>query len=144
MAKTKFAASNFFIRLGIAILLVFATFNPMQPYSYFYWAIEPLLGDLGSFSIFKGLVGLVLFIGWTIFLRATFRSLGFFGTLMAVGFFGLVLWLIVDKGWVGLENQEAITWLVLFGLSGVLAAGLSWSHVRRRLTGQVDVDEVDG
>jgi hypothetical protein len=25
----------------------------------------------------------------------------------------------------------------------ILAIGLSWSHLRRRLTGQADVDEVD-
>ena len=55
----------------------------------------------------------------------------------------LLLWLIVDKGWVGVDNRETITWLVLIGMSGVLAAGISWSHIRRRLTGQLDVDETD-
>ncbi len=143
MAKSKFSSSNFFIRLVVAIVLVFASFNPVQPYSYFYWAINPLLTDIASFTILKGLVGIILLIGWTIFLRATLRSLGFFGTLLAVGFFGLLLWLIVDQGWVGVENQETITWLILVGLSGVLAAGLSWSHIRRRMTGQLDVDETD-
>ncbi|MGB5773274.1 MAG: DUF6524 family protein [Sedimenticolaceae bacterium] len=28
-------------------------------------------------------------------------------------------------------------------LSAILAVGMSWSHIRRRLTGQIDVDEVD-
>ena len=143
MAKAKFSAGSFLIRLVAAIALVFASFNPMQPYSYFYWAIEPLIGDINSFSILKGLAGIVGLIGWTIFLRATLRSLGIFGTLLAVGFFGLLLWLVVDQGWVGIENRDTITWLVLVGLSGVLAAGLSWSHIRRRMTGQLDVDETD-
>ncbi len=29
-------------------------------------------------------------------------------------------------------------------LCGVLATGLFWSHIRRRITGQVDTDELDG
>ena len=143
MAKSKFSTTSYLIRLGAALALVFATFNPLQPYSYFYWAINPLLSELDSFSILKGFVGIVLLIGWTIFLRATLRSLGAFGTLLAIGFFGLLLWLIVDQGWIGIENQNVITWLVLIGLSGVLSAGLSWSHIRRRMTGQLDVDETD-
>ena len=28
-------------------------------------------------------------------------------------------------------------------LSLILAVGLSWSHIRRRLTGQVDVDDLE-
>jgi hypothetical protein len=29
-------------------------------------------------------------------------------------------------------------------MCGILAIGISWSHIRRRMTGQVDVDEVEG
>jgi hypothetical protein len=35
------------------------------------------------------------------------------------------------------------TYLVLVALCGVLATGISWSHIRRRISGQVDVDEID-
>ena len=143
MASAKFTFQNYLVRLGAALMLVFATFNPQQPYSYFYWALRPLLDDLASFSVPKGLAGMVLLIGWTIFLRAAIRSLGVFGLLLAIGFFGLLLWLTVEQGWVGADSREAITWLALTGLSGVLSAGLSWSHIRRRITGQMDVDETD-
>ena len=37
-------------------------------------------------------------------------------------------------GWVG----------IMVVISDVLATGISWSHIRRRMTGQVDVDEVEG
>ncbi len=131
------------MRLVAAILLVFATFNPLDPYSYFYWAISPLFGDIGSFTLIKGLTGIVLVIGWSIFLRATFRSLGMFGILLAGTFFGLLVWLIIDLGWIGSGNSDAIAWLTLLGLSGVLSVGISWSHIRRRMTGQLDVDETD-
>ena len=143
MAATKFTLESFLLRLAGALALVFATYNPIEPYSYFYWALQPLIGDISNFTILKGFVGIVLLIGWTIFLRATTRSLGAFGALLAIGFFGLLLWMIVDLGWISADNQVAITWLVLIGLSCVLSAGVSWSHIRRRITGQLDVDETD-
>ena len=55
-----------------------------------------------------------------------------------------MLWLIIEQGLVSIDSQETITWLALIGLSCVLAAGISWSHIRRRMTGQLDVDEHDG
>jgi Family of unknown function (DUF6524) len=33
--------------------------------------------------------------------------------------------------------------VVLVILSLILAVGMSWSHIRRRMSGQVDVDEKD-
>ena len=143
MAKSSFSLDNFAVRLVAAVFLVFATFNPLAPYSYFYWAVSPLLVDFDSFSVVKGLVGVVLIIGWSIFLRATVRALGAFGLLLAAAFFGLLMWWFVDIGWIGLENSNAVVWLVLVALSCVLATGLSWSHIRRRMSGQLHVDETD-
>ena len=57
-----------------------------------------------------------------------------------------LLWLttlFVDLGWLRLEADGAMTWVVLAVLSLILAVGMSWSHIRRRLTGQVDVDELE-
>jgi hypothetical protein len=34
-------------------------------------------------------------------------------------------------------------WIGIFALSLVLGIGLSWSIVRRKLSGQADVDDVD-
>lgn len=143
MAKSTFSANSYWVRLAMAIALVFATFNPVEPYSYFYWAVKPLFSGPDSFNATKGLVGIMFIIGWTIFLRATLRSLGTFGILLAVSFFGLLLWLIVDKGWIDGTNQDVMVWLILLALSCVLATGVSWSHIRRRLTGLVDVDDTD-
>jgi hypothetical protein len=35
-----------------------------------------------------------------------------------------------------------LAWVVLVALGGVLGFGLSWSLLRRKITGQVDVDEL--
>ena len=99
--------------------------------------------QLDSFSVVKAFVGVVLLIGWMIFLRATLKSLGLIGTILAVAFFGLLLWLLVDQGWVSMFDGSAFIWLVLVALAAVLSTGMSWSHIRRRMTGQVDVDDTD-
>jgi Family of unknown function (DUF6524) len=65
------------------------------------------------------------------------------GVVLAAAFFAALIWLFVSWGWISLSNTGALTWIALLLLSLVLAAGMSWSHIRRRLTGQADVDEVD-
>ena len=42
------------------------------------------------------------------------------------------------------DSITAVTYIILVVISGVLATGISWSHIRRRMTGQVDVDDVEG
>jgi hypothetical protein len=50
---------------------------------------------------------------------------------------------LYDFGWLNLENQAANLWLGLIALSLVLGVGLSWSHIRRAISGQADMDDVD-
>ena len=127
------------LRFFFAVVLVFSTYNPSE-YSYYHW-FKDLLPEINPLVIFAGVV---LLIGWTIFLRATFRSLGAFGLLLAFAFFGTLIWLIVYYGLVPADSTKALTYIVLVVMCGVLATGVSWSHIRRRITGQVDTDELDG
>lgn len=133
-----FNASSFINRLIIAIVLVFATYNP-SGYSYYHWAEQ----NLRALDPLVVLAGIVLLIGWVMYIRATLRSLGLLGLLLAFGFFGTLLWLIIDRGWLAADNVRAITYIALFILSAVLATGMSWSHIRRRVSGQADVDDVE-
>lgn len=143
MATTKFTATSFLLRAVAAFTLVFATYNPIKPYSYYEWAIAPSIFDFSLFTPIQALTGVVLLIGWAIFLRATTRSLNLIGILLAVALIATSIWVMIDQGWVSLDGSAAITWMILIGLSLVLAVGMSWSHIRRRMTGQLDVDEVD-
>ena len=129
--------SGFFMRLLAAIVLVFSTYNPTGK-SYYHWVAE----NPPNFSPLMALAGILLLIGWTVFLRATGRSLGVFGLLLAAAFFGTILWMLIDWG-VPADSVEAISYIVLAILSGILAIGISWSHIRRRITGQIDVDDVE-
>jgi len=126
------------IRFLLALVLVFATYNP-DGYSYFHWAIK----DFMNFSVLKAFVGVVLLIGWVVYLRATFRSLGPIGVTLAVAFFGTLLWLVVDWGLIPASSIRTVTYLILIAASAVLATGMTWSHIRRRISGQMDVDEID-
>jgi hypothetical protein len=134
----EFNIGSFFARWLFAALLVFGTYNPTD-YSYLSW----LLAEGTELGPIVALVGLVLLIAWIVFLRATFLSLGWLGICLGAALFGCVLWLLVDVGLLSLDSTSAITWLVLLVLSLILATGMSWSHIRRRLTGQFDVDDIE-
>jgi hypothetical protein len=131
--------SGFLLRFLAAFILVFTTYNP-SGYSYYHW----VTGNLGNLDPLMALAGILLLIGWTIYLRATARSLGAFGLLLAAAFFGAILWLVIDWGLLNVDSVTAMTYIILVIMCGILAIGISWSHIRRRMTGQVDVDEVEG
>jgi len=137
MAK-GFSAGSFFARWLFAAVLVFGTYNPTD-YSYVDW----ILAESTTFGPIVAIVGIALLIGWIIFLRATFMSMGWLGISLGAALFGCIIWLFVDLGWLSLDATGAITWIVLIILSLILATGMSWSHIRRRMSGQFDVDDVD-
>ncbi len=133
-----FGWDEFFYRFMAALLIVFATFNP-EGYSYYHWALE----DIASMTILKAFVGVTLLIGWVILLRATLGSLGVIGLVLALSFFGLGTWLLVDFFKLDLTNLKVVSYAIELVLSFVLSIGVSWSHVRRRVSGQVDTDEIE-
>ncbi len=137
MPRNDFNFAGFLLRLVFALALVFLTYNP-SGYSWVGWL------DSDVPAVYKAASGIVLLIGWVMFLRATWNSLGAFGTILAAAFFGIVIWLGIEWGWFSLDDATVIQWLVLFVVSGVLAVGMSWSHVRRKLSGQYDTDEIEG
>ena len=135
---THFGWDSFLIRFVFAVVIVFCTYNP-ESYSYFHWATE----DFSSFNVYKAFAGVVLLIGWAILIRATLGSLGMIGLSLAVAFFGLLIWLIVDVLGLTTDSARTISYIVEIMIASVLSIGVSWSHVRRRISGQVDTDELD-
>lgn len=145
MARTnRFSLEDFLLRWAVALLLVFVTFNPTG-YAYANWLLGAggLGENLGANLPLKALAGLLLLVGWVIFLRATWRSIGPIGMLLAAGVVGALAWVLIDFGLLDPQNSVVMTWLGLFVLAWVLAVGISWSHIRRRVTGQLDVDDVE-
>jgi hypothetical protein len=138
MAVTQITWSGFLLRFVFAVVLVFSTYNP-EGYSYFDWAIMAL-PEVTPTKIF---VGIVLLIGWVIYVRAALRSLGPIGLLLAFAFFGTMIWMLVDWDLIPADSVRALTYIIEVVMCGILAVGMSWSHVRRRLSGQADVDEIE-
>ena len=94
-------------------------------------------------SVVIALAGVVLFIGYVIYLRATLRSIGAFGMLIVLALVGALLWVAWDFNLIDLSDPGLATWIGITALSLVLGVGLSWSIIRRKLSGQVDTDNVD-
>ena len=135
---SEFNAGSFIGRWVFALALVLGTYNPTD-YSYISW----IMSEGVSFGPIVALVGVALLIGWIIFLRATFMSMGWLGIILGAAFFGCIIWLLVDVEWLSLDSPGALAWVALVLMSLILAIGMSWSHIRRRLTGQFDVDDMD-
>jgi hypothetical protein len=126
-----------FVRFIAASFLVFATYNP-STYSFYHWAISRGDSSLPLLLI----AGIALLIGWIIFLRATMRSLGLLGISLVLALLACFVWLAIDFNIVSLGSQVFV-YIVLVICALVLAIGMSWSHIRRRMSGQADVDDID-
>jgi hypothetical protein len=125
-------------RFVVAFLLVCLTWNPTR-YNYVEWA-RAQWSTLMPLVVFAGLV---LLAAWIFFGRATARSLGGLGITLSLALAGTVIWTLFYYDFVSTANTTLISWLVLALLSLILAMGMSWSHLRRGWSGQVDVDDID-
>lgn len=134
--------SGVLIRLIASLVLVFLTWNA-EGWSYYHWTIEPLLRGDGNFSAIKFLAGTLLIAGWVVFLQATRRSIGLTGAILVAAICGGVIWLLISSGIVSANSGRGMARVALIGLSLILAVGMSWSHMSRRITGQADTDVVD-
>ena len=136
-SKRAFGFLDFLWRWAAALALVFATYNPAGK-SYFHWVRNAFSGE--GLEPLHYFVGVILIAGWTIFVIATERSLGALGSIIGAAFIGTGLWLLVDVGVLHADKMSTIAWLALFALGTLLAIGLSWSHIWRRISGQLEVD----
>lgn len=128
----------FIKRWIFALILVAATWNPTQ-WNFVAWGLENQSTHLPLIV----LGGLILLIGYIIYLRATLRSIGAFGALLVLALGAAILWVLDDFGVVDFSDPRLTAWFAILGISLVLGIGMSWSHIRRALSGQLDVDDVD-
>lgn len=128
----------FLLRWSAAFVLLAATWNPTGT-SY----VGRAMATYPAQFPLMVLLGLVLVVGYIIYLRATLRSIGPLGMALVAAVFGALVWVLIDWGWLDTGNSVVNQWLGIVAVSLVLGIGLSWSIFRRRLTGQADVDDVD-
>ena len=140
MAETKkvsreFTFVSFLLRFALSLALVLLTYNPTG-FSYIGWVSDA--PDRGAAHF---VVGVLVLIGWIILVTATKRSLDTLGMVLGAALLAGLVWLFIELGWLSLNSTSAITWVVLICIAALLAVGLCWSHIWRRLTGQFEVDE---
>lgn len=134
----KVGIDGFLARWVFALVLVLGTYNP-SGFSYITWVLD---GET-SFGPVVVIIGLLLLIGWIFCVKTTFDAIGWLGVTLGAALFAAIIWLLVDVGWLSLESTGIMTWLALVVISLILAVGMAWSHVKRRITGQLNVDDVD-
>jgi len=138
----EFNFMSFLWRFLASLFLVLVSYNPTR-YSYWDWVVRSMNNEPSTLGPEHFVVGIVLMIGWVILLAATQRSLGVLGLMLGAMLLGGVVWLLVDIGWLNVASVSSATWVALICIAMLLAVGLSWSHVWRRLTGQFEVDDGD-
>ncbi|HVY67234.1 MAG TPA: DUF6524 family protein [Gammaproteobacteria bacterium] len=138
MATNTIGMGGIGLRFLFALALVCLTWNPTR-FNYVEWTLAQYktVGPLVAFA------GIVLLMGWIFFVRTTARSLGVLGIVLCTGLAVVVLWILFFYNVVSTASTQLIEWIVLVLLSAILAAGMSWAHIRARWSGQATVDEVD-
>ncbi len=130
--------SGVFLRFLFALLLVLLSYNP-SGYSFFHWVHN----SLSHITPYIVIAGLILLIGWGIYIKATLNSLGILGILVLAALFASLVWLFVYWGFLSVNNISAMAWVIEILLAALLTVGMCWSHFTRRMSGQVDVDEIE-
>ncbi len=115
------------------MLLVYGTYNP-GGYSYYHWVTQGGTETLAS----KACVGLVIGLGFIICINATIRSLGQLLLPPGIALVAALIWMLSDWGWIDLSDGLQRTLVAEGAVVAVLGAGLPFSQIRFRLTGQKD------
>lgn len=130
--------SGVVLRFLFALLLVLLSYNP-SGYSYFHW-VHYSFSDITPYVV---LAGIILLIGWGVYLKATLNSLGLIGIIALAALFACLVWLFVYWGFLSVNDISAMAWIIEVLLAALLTIGMCWSHFTRRMSGQVDVDEIE-
>jgi len=135
MATPGISWSGIVMRIVFALALVLLTFNP-SGWSFYHWVVE---GAEGGMAV-KAFAGVLLLIGWIVCLRAAAVSLGLLGAVLLTALLASVVWMLIDYNVIDSVGRTALVWIGLVVAGIVLGIGLSWSLVRARVAGQVEVD----
>jgi Family of unknown function (DUF6524) len=130
-------AMGILIRIIGAFVLLAATYNPTQ-WNFVRWS----QANWASQMPLVLLLGLLLAVGYLVYIGATLRSIGAFGIVLVAAIVGALVWVLIDYQILTLQNPSINLWLGIIALAVILGVGLSWSIIRQRISGQATVDEV--
>ena len=139
-SSSGLSAAGFLVRFIGALVLVLVTYNP-SGHSAYHWISSAIAAS--AFGPWHLILVAILLIGWVIYWIASWRALGVLGVVLVGLLLGGVIWLLIDIGLLQAESVSAVTWILLVAIAVILAVGVSWSHIWRRMTGQLNVEDVD-
>jgi hypothetical protein len=134
----SFSITGFAWRVVFAVTLVLVTFNPAG-YSYFHW----VRGNFPSVTPAQVVLSIALLVLWIFLWRSMMQAIGKLDLLLMVALTAALVWLFVSWGWLDVSSATTMTWVVLVALGLILGVGMTWAIIRRELTGQASVDEID-
>jgi hypothetical protein len=123
------------VRLIAALAVVLLSYNPTG-YSFYHWVLQ----DLSAITAMKAFSGAVLLVGWVICIRTAFVALGATGLVLSALVLGTLIWVLTDYGILNPDRPSVLSWVSVIVIGIILGIGLSWSLLRARVTGQVEVD----
>jgi hypothetical protein len=132
----EFGIVDYSVRWLTAMILVLGTYNPYA-LSYYHW-----LHEYPGQVPMKITVGVVLLILHVVAILAGVRSLGLIGIGLLTALFASAAWILIDNQLLNVEDPRVFTLTLLVILATLYGVGLSWSHLRNRLSGQVDSTDV--
>lgn len=135
MASGSISFVGIIIRIVVSVALVLLTYNP-SGHSFVHW----VLADLSGFDALKAFIGVVLLAAWVVLVRTARTSLGTLGIVLSALLLGTMVWLLFDLGLLSSAGSSTMVWIILIVTGIVLGIGLSWSLIRQRATGQVEVN----
>jgi hypothetical protein len=119
------------VRTLLCFFLVFATWNPTG-YSYVTWARYSASATAPEIAV----AGTLLLALHILFMRIAWLSLGADGISAALAILLAGLLTLSEFGVVDLWQIQSWPYVLLIGLSLVLAIGMVWSLLKRRVVGQ--------
>ena len=127
--------SGVIVRIVLALVLVMVTFNP-SGWSFYHWITAPPAG----ITAVKAFAAVLLLIGWLVCLRTAYVAIGLIGAVLLAILLATVVWMLIDYHIIDVAGRAAMVWIGLVIAGIVLGIGLSWSLIRTRATGQIEVD----
>jgi hypothetical protein len=124
-------AGGILVRTLTCFLLVFATWNPTG-YSYVSWARHSPWATAPEIAT----AGALLLALHILFTRIAWLSLGADGVSAALAILVAGLFTLSEFGLVDLWQRQSWVYALLMGFSLVLAIGVTWSLLKRRIVGQ--------
>jgi len=125
----KFVAL-FFKRWLASAALVFGTYNPSGT-SYYHWATAtPGLTPVQAFT------GILLFGLAVAFFRTAYLSIGYVGAGMVAVLITMSIILAAGLGLVDFDQVAVTTYMIEIWITIVLAVGVGWAYLQRRISGE--------